>query len=378
MADPVGRPAAPLPTASTSEFVATFAVLLVAIVVLLIADEWLARVDRNESRAYAASLYAEGQQLLAAQQPGAARDRIASALAIERTNDRYALGLAEALLADSQPAAAEEALQPVLDHVATDGAANLLMARVLVREGRTRDAKSFYHRAIYGQWRGDSLAQRMATRFELISLLERQKAQGELLAELLPIQDVSPDSLALRRRLGHLFIRAGSPARGVEILRTLIQQSPDDGDAYEGMGEAALALGNFRTARADLAIAARLMPGDTAILDRLALADTALALDPTQRGIGQRERALRSRRLLAMIVDVSARCPPTVTVPPRVLIDSARRLLDGTPARHDDESHSDAMLSLSADLLPARPDACGAPASIAERALMLLQVRLTG
>ncbi len=378
MADPVRRTAAPLPTASTAEFIATFAAIFVAILLLLFVDEWLARVDRNESRAHAASLYAEGKQLLAEHEPGAARDRIASALAIERTNDRYALGLAEALLADSQPAVAEEALQPVLDHVATDGAANLLMARVLVREGRTREAKSFYHRAIYGQWRGDSLAQRMVTRFELISLLERQKAQGELLAELLPIQDASPDSLALRRRLGHLFIQAGSPARGVEILRKVLQQSPDDGDAYAGMGEAALALGNFRTARADLGIAARLIPGDTTILSQLALADTALALDPTQRGIGQRERAARSRRLLSIILEVSARCAPTGAVPPRTVVDSARRLLDGTPARRDDESRSDDMLSLSAELLPARPEACGAPASIAERALRLLQVRLTG
>jgi tetratricopeptide (TPR) repeat protein len=378
MADPALRTASRLPAASAPVFVATFAAILVAMLLLLFVDEWLASVDRTESRAHAASLYAEGQRLLATHEPGLARDRFASALAIERANDTYALGLAEALLADRQPADAEEALQPVLDHMGTDGAANLLMARVLVREGRPREAKSFYHRAIYGQWRGDSLAQRMLTRFELISLLERQQAQGELLAELLPMQDASPDSLALRRRLGHLFIQAGSPARGVEILRKVLQQSPDDGDAYAGMGDAALQLGNFRTARADLTIAARLIPNDTAILSRLALADTALALDPTQRGIGQRERAARSRRLLAIILDVTARCPRTEPVPARALVDSARRRLAEAPARRDDSSRADEMVALSAELLPARPAACGAPESTAERALMLLQGRLTG
>jgi tetratricopeptide (TPR) repeat protein len=377
MADPVRRTAAPLPTASASEFVGTFAVVLVAILLLLFVDEWLARVDRDESRAHAASLYADGQQLLAAGQPGAAGERIASALAIERTNDRYARGLAEARLANNQPAAAAEALQPVLQHAATDGAANLLMARALVREGRPREAKSYYHRAIYGQWHGDSLAQRMVTRFELISLLARENAQGELLAELLPIQDARPDSLPLRRRLGHLFIQAGSPARGVEILREVLRQSPNDGDAYAGMGEAALALGHFRTARADLVLASRLLPGDTAILSRLALADTALALDPMQRGIGRQERTTRSRRLLTMIVDLRARCQATGSAPAPALVDSARRLLQEASTHRDEESRTDDMLSLSADLLP-RAAECGASASIAERALTLLQGRLGG
>ena len=82
--------------------------------------------------------------------------------------------------------------------------------------------------------------------------------------------------------------------------------------------------------------------------------------------------------MLAIILDINARCSSVGLVPARTLVDSARRLLEEAPARRDDESRSEDMLSLSADLLAARPKACGAPASIPERALMLLQVRLTG
>ncbi|MEO6525205.1 MAG: tetratricopeptide repeat protein [Gemmatimonadaceae bacterium] len=327
MSDVVPRESGRLPSASAPEFVATFAAILVLIVILLFVDTWLARVDRDESRAHAASLYAEGRQLLAAHQTAESRDRFASAFAIERTNFSYELGLAEATLADGHPTDAERTLQSVLDRAESDGAANLLMARVLVREGRPEEATSFYHRAIYGRWRSDSLTRRMQTRFELIELLARRHSQAELLAELLPIQDVSRDSLALRMRLGHLFIQAGSPARGADIFRMVLREASGDAAAYAGMGEAALALGNFRTARADLEAAARRRPGDTAIANRLMLADTTLALDPTQPRLGDREREARARRVLAISLDLHLRCAGSASSPRNALVDSARSAL---------------------------------------------------
>ncbi|MEO8561296.1 MAG: tetratricopeptide repeat protein [bacterium] len=378
MSDVLSDEARRLPLASAPEFVATFAALLVTIVIFLFVDTWLARVDREESRAHAASLYAEGRELLAAHKTAESRDRFASAVAIERTNVSYEVGLAEATLADGHATEAGRTLQSVLDRAETDGAANLLMARVLVREGRPEEATSFYHRAIYGRWRSDSLTQRIRTRFELIELLARRHSQAELLAELLPIQDDSPDSLALRMRVGHLFIQAGSPARGADIFRKVLRESPDDADAYVGMGEAALALGNFRTARTDLAAAARLRPGDMAIANRLLLADTTLALDPTQRGLGEREREARARRLLAISLGFHLRCVSGTARPPEAVVDSARRMLATTPARGPEGARSDAALSLAAVLAPSQPERCGVMPSLPERAMLLWQAKPTG
>src|SRR5437763_16485150 len=132
LADPMRVAPAPLPAASAPEFVATFAAILVAIVVFLFVDMWLARIDREESRAHAAHLYADGRALLARHDAAEARERFASAAAIDRGNVAYQLGLAEAMLAQGQPAEAEQTLRAALDRAETDGAANLMMARVLV------------------------------------------------------------------------------------------------------------------------------------------------------------------------------------------------------------------------------------------------------
>jgi tetratricopeptide (TPR) repeat protein len=380
MADPVRAEPSPLPTASGPEFVATFATILVAIVALLFVDTWLARLDRDESRAHAANLYSDGQALLRARRPREASERFAAAVATDRGVALYELGLAEAMLDDGRPLEAERTLSTVLDRAQTDGRANLVMARVLVGERRVAEAKSFYHRAIYGRWAADSLQQRLQTRLELIRLLVREHAQQELLAELLPIQDATSDSTELQRTLGHLFIRTGSPARGVEIFRQVLQRSPDDGDAYAGMGEAALVLGNYRTARADFAAAARLAPDDTAITAGLSVADTALALDPMLRGIGARARAERGRRLLAMTLDLSARCTASTSPSAAVAADSARRLLASSDTLRGGDVDGDAFVSAATELWSSWSAPCAARlagASATDQALRLVLRKLT-
>src|SRR6476619_3543126 len=100
-----------------------------------------------------------------------------------------------------------------------------------------------------------------------------------MLAELLPLQATLPDSPAVRRHVAHLFLQAGSPRRAMDILREFLGRDSRDADAYAGMAEAALALGNFATARADYAAAMRLQPDDARLAARSALADSVFMLD---------------------------------------------------------------------------------------------------
>jgi len=344
-------------TASTSVFVATFAAILIVTALLLSLDLFLARVDRRESDAHAADEYAEGLKLLAAGRAQDAGVRFGAAVAIDRQNVNYALALGQAMLEEGRITDAEATLKALLSRVENDGAVNLTMAHVMMREHRTQEAKAYFHRAIFGRWGADSLFRRTEVRFELIDLLARAGATRELLAELLPLEETTPDSVPLRRRLGRLFILAGSPARAAAIFRQLVLRDRHDGDAYAGMGEAELALGNFRTARADLAEASRLKPNDVGIATNLSLADTVLSLDPTARDIGSHERYVRSRALLARTMSTLGSCAPPGG---SLLSDSARTLLSIPPTARREESSAAAMLALASDLWAARPTSCAA------------------
>lgn len=375
MSDPVRPLASPAPTASASEFVVTFAAILVVIMVLLAADTSLARVDRRESAMHAAALYREGREFLVQGHPRTAAERFAAAFGMERSNTRYQLALAEALLDDGRLELAEATLTSLLARAETDGGGNVAMARVLVREGRTDEAKSYYHRAIYGHWGADSVRARIASRLELIDLLAAQGAKQELLAELLPMEEVMPDSLALRKRVGHLFVVAGSPARGASIFRELLRQNPADGDAYAGMGKVALSLGNFRMARADFLQASRLLPEDTAIAARLALSDTILAISPIERGLGTHERFIRARDILVRTVATAESC----AVPSgsrAVLTASARSTLAAVVRRQQEDAESERVLALASDLYASMPASCSSVRTPSGEALALIQAHL--
>jgi len=333
MKTPLVQPAAPTPAASVSEFIATFAVVLAAIVGLLLFDTALARVDISGRKAYAAREFAAGQHLMTLRHMDQAIEHLRAATTLDGENSDYGVALAQATLADGRPAAAEQMLLPLLERDETDGATNLAMARVLSAEGRTDAAKSNYHRAIYGRWPAGAEKNRTDARFELIDLLARTNARQELLAELLPIQDDSTNDGAQRKRVAHLFVVAGQPSRAVVIYREILRRDSRDADAYVGLAEAALSLGDFATARADLLAAQKLSPADSVSLQsRMILTDSVIALDPTQPGLSITEQARRSRNLLQMTVSSARRCLAAQAPQVAAALDSATALVSSAGA----------------------------------------------
>ena len=296
----------------SSSFLGTFAVVLLAIGALFVVDSFLARTERSESDAEAARLFEEGQHL---RQEGRSEDAVhqfQAALSIARGNRDYHIALASALLEAGKLTNAESALSDLLQQNSTDGEVNLLMARVLLKQGRIPEAVSYYHRAIYGQWKQDPAGNRARTRFELVDLLARQNSKEELLAELLPLQEEAPRDLDKQKdtqeRIGRLFLAAGSPARAAEVFRDVLQNSGDDPQARAGLAEAEFAQGNYRAAEADYLAAARLKPDDDADRKRAEVSRQVLELDPMQRGIGPAERYRRSAKLLEMALDAVSQC----------------------------------------------------------------------
>ncbi len=139
MTEMTGAEATPLRTATTPVFVATFAGILVAIALLLSLDFFLASVDRRASDGHAASEYADGQALLAAGHAAEAT-AVSAAVATDRSNVGYALALGEAMLEGHLPDA-EATLRALLDRAENDGAVNLAMAHVMLREQRPADPR---------------------------------------------------------------------------------------------------------------------------------------------------------------------------------------------------------------------------------------------
>ncbi len=207
-------------------FLATGILVGLSIAVLFVADTFLARTERTESRVEAARLFSEGQNMLRQGDNAAAIERIKDAIEIERGNRDYQRTLAQAQLAAGKAADAETTLNALLASDSTDGPANLIMARVQVKQGQFPEAISYFHRAIYGQWPDDAAANRLRVRFELIDLLAQRDSKEELLAELLPVEDQAPRDLQARLRMGRLLLQAGSPARSADVFRGILQEAP--------------------------------------------------------------------------------------------------------------------------------------------------------
>ncbi|MGH7512292.1 MAG: tetratricopeptide repeat protein [Gemmatimonadales bacterium] len=349
--------------ASAGAFVGTFALVLAAIAALFAIDTILAQTDRAASRAEARRLFDEGERLQAHGEMRDALARLRSAVAAERQNPVYQRGLAAALLAAERPGDAQTVLAERLQHDPTDAEASLIMARALAREGRTRQAIAFYHRAIFGEWSTAQRARRVDARFELVSLLAAEHVREELLAELLPLEAEAPSDPATRNRIAHLFLAAGSPSHAVAIFGDLVRQDRHDADAYAGLGEAELRLGSYRSARRALATALALRPGDQSIAARLELCDRVLALDPTQRGIGTSAQYGRSVALLELTVAAADSCTGPGRGPPQAaLLDSARAALARpSPVGPSVDAAVDARMNLAVRIWQSRPSNCPTP-----------------
>lgn len=365
----------PVRSGAAPVFLGTFAIVLAAIFLFLGFDSALAKLDRSETASNARAEYATGIELIAARRDSQAIPHFRAATQLDRDNPGYSVSLADAMTRIGRTADAEQVLTPILERNATDGAANLAMARLLAAEGRIGEAESYYHRAIYGLWPADAAARRSAARFELIDLLARTGAKQELLAELLPIEDLTTNDIAVQTRMAHLFVVAGSPARAVVIYRDLLKKNPRDPAAYLGLGEAALEMGNFSTARGDLREAARLSPADTVIASKLALADSLLSLDPTRRALSLEEQYRRSRTLLQRTFAAASGC--AISVPPsgKAVLDSAAAILGATASANPGERDVEDNLSLSAALWTLSSGTCSARLH-SDALLALLQSRI--
>ena len=229
-------------------------------------------------------------------------------------------------------------------------------------------------RASRGVWPRGADKNRTVARFELIDLLARTNAKQELLSELLPMQDDSTNDAAARKRIAHLFVVAGSPSRAVTIYRDVLRKDSRDADAYVGLAEAALSLGDFSTARADLLAAQKLVPADSsAIQGRIVLTDSVTALDPTQRGLSLPEQYRRSKNLLRMTLASARSCLSAQAPQVAAALDSATLQVSSANAVGEAQS-IEQTLSLAEQLWGLRRSRCAPERDSGALALIHLRI----
>ncbi len=364
--------AAPSPARS---FLATLSLVFLAIAAIFAADMFLAGLERKESRIEAARLFRQGQTAIARGENVEAIERINDATSFERGNRDYRRTLAQAQLAAGKTGDAEATLTDLLQTDSTDGLASLTMARVLVKEGRFREAVSYYHRAVYGQWSQDAAANQLRARFELIDLLAHRDSKEELLAELLPIEDQPPRDWKMRARLGQLFLQEGSPARAAALFRGVLHDAPANADAYAGLGEAEFAQSQYRSAQRDFQTALRLEPDNQTARKNLDLANELLTLDPTLRGLGQEERFRRSVKLVELTGAEAGQCAGGNPAPDlQALLDTAEEAVNPrvSAARQSDAAESN--LDLAEQLWAARKECKPPPPADSPLALVMARI----
>jgi len=369
----------------TNTILGLIAAIVFVIAALTFIDSSLEKAERRDVEDQAQRAHIEGARLIKQGKASQGIELLRKAHALDRANTLYELDLIDALITAAKTDEAEPLMNEIMLREPDDGRANLSAARLMLEKGKTADAISYYHRAIYGEWPQNAPAQRVAARLELAHLLVSSGRNKELLAELLPLQEEAKpkqggNATAIQKELGHLFLMAGSPSRAAASYQTLIDHNPKDSDAYAGLGASQLELGQYREAHAAFLVALRYKPEDPSIRRRLDLSNALTELDPTPRRLASIEKYRRSLHILQLAYDDRNKCvakrpgvPPAETAQ---LLSAAHDVLSRKLPPNATNELSEGVLGIAEKIWQTRVKACGASVSPDEEPLRLIIEKL--
>jgi tetratricopeptide (TPR) repeat protein len=357
----------------------SFLVALV-IVALALTDVSLEKTEQNEIATQALRADTSGHHLLQQGRANDAVDAFRKAHALERENTKYELDLIEALMSAGKLAEAQPLMTEILEQESNNGEANLVAARLAAKQGNINAADSYYHRAIYGTWPENLAQHQIDVRLELIDFLTAHGKKDEVLAELLPLQEQAADNARLQPRLAKLFLEAGSVSRSLDIYRQLIRLDPKNGANYAGMGEAELAMGDFRAAHAAFATAVARDDKDAGVRERLELSALLKNLDPMPRTLSAQEKYSRSSHILQLASDDLRQCitnhPELATEDATQLVTTAQAQLAAAPPKQPTNEMAEGTLSLAETIWRSRTSLCGPATAPDEEPLRFIMEKL--
>lgn len=341
-----------------------------ALVVLFGATELLARGYRAARNERAETHARRGQALKQEGRYAEAADEYRAALSFSPHVFTYRLSLAASLMSLKDWREASRHLAELRETDPTSGAVNLMLARIESAENQPEAAEAAYQRAIFGYWPEDPRGNRLRARFELIDLYDRMGERNKLLSELLEAAAEAPPEPELRNQVGRLLLRHGAEEQAVEAFRESTRLDEKDPGAWVGLGEAARAMGNYRTAVSAFRAAQRRAPEDKNVARLLVETARAMDLDPTGVRLGAAERNRRSRELVRRAIAQIETCGD-LSPAARGVAELARGAL---AIRHRGEDDTPQMLALAEELWHVRAPGCKAAQGDAALELVMARV----
>jgi chloride channel protein, CIC family len=278
-----------------------------------------------------------------------------NALSVAPGNRDYRLALGLTLQKAGQLDEASIYLQELLKTEPNNGPANLGMARIEAQQGKTAEAITSYHRAIYGSWTSGKEAERSEARFELADFLNKNGMKTQALAELSAALERAGNDDAARRRIARLILAYGSPEQAAGVFREILHRNNQDAEAYAGLGAAEFAQGNYVAAQSAYRSSVRLNPADEGSRAELDLSSQILALDPSAPGLRAAERRRRSKAMLEAVLGEAEACLSNITKPDDALahresLENARTTLARQSNGRITDDQAEADLSLAGKL----------------------------
>ncbi len=279
--------------------------LLVGILVLItvlfsaLTHSYTQAYDRRRA-ALGVAWFIRGNQEIKNGRPVAAVQDFRTALFYDPKNSGFEMYLAEALMQAGQ---ADQALNYYLGLWQSDpanGPVNFQLARLYAKKGDNVAAERYFNGAIFGDWRENPEANRRAASLELINFYLDRGDTGHAESQLMILSDNLPEDPQLRTRVADLYARVGDDQRALAQYRQALQLNSRYLPALGGAGEASLRVGDYHAAQTYLSRALHLDPSNAPANQLLAVIQSALALNPYERGIPETEKVQRTLRVFAI------------------------------------------------------------------------------
>jgi chloride channel protein, CIC family len=339
--------------------------MIAALLVLVFLIGFLHYSYRSRRGERAEQYFKTGSALLLQGRDQEAVEQFRNAVSISPDNQQYRLSLGLTLAKTGPPGESAVYLNEVLKRDPNNGAANLGLARIAAARGKTSDAITYYHRAIYGSWPAGEENNRLEARFELADYLKKSGLQKEAIAELLAALEQARNNDSARKRIGRMLIEYGSPRQATDVFQDVLRANSRDAQAWASLGMAELAQEDYRAALSAFRNAVRLDSSDEQSRRKLDLSERVLALDPNTGGLRASDRHQRSVEILTGALQMEEQCLATTkgatgSIPDGNLADAARKALAHRARRVEMDDAIDMNLDLAVRLWKSAKNLCPA------------------